>query len=99
LERLQILAALPTPGICIEALDLGIREAVRCAKGRAVLAGLNVVRGAGSVGVWLWAEVGQRAGGAADVLVDHEGGTEGAVGIVDGEVVGGDAALGCQTFT
>ncbi len=68
LVRLQIPAALPGPRIFIEALDLGIREAVRCAKSRAVLPGLDVVRGAGSVRVRLRAEVGHRAGGAADVL-------------------------------
>lgn len=53
------------------------------------------MRGAGSIGVRLWTKVGHRAGGAADVLADYQGGAEGAAGIVDGEVVGGDAALGC----
>lgn len=33
LERLNIHAALPAPSIFVEALDLGIREAVRCAEG------------------------------------------------------------------
>lgn len=94
LVRLHIPAALPAPRGCVEALDLGIREAVRRAKSRAVVAGLDVVRGAGSVRVGLRPEVGHRAGGAADVLAGHEGRAEGAAGVVDGEVVGGDAALG-----
>lgn len=98
LVRLYISAALPAPSISVEALDLSIREAVRCAKNRAALAWHDVVRGAGSVRVRLRAEIGHRAGGAADVLACYQSRAECATGVIDGEVVRGDAALGCQRF-
>lgn len=95
LVGLQIVAALPGPGVVVEALDLGIGEVVRRGEARAALAGLHVVRGTGAVGIWLRAVVRQGTGGAADVLADHQRRAEGAAGVVLVEVRGGDAALRC----
>jgi hypothetical protein len=99
LVRLQIVAAIPSPRVLVEALNLRIGEAVCGTQGRAVLVLFHVVRGAGAVGVGLRAEVRQRAGGTADVLTRRQLGAEALARVVFVEVGPRDTALSCKGST
>jgi hypothetical protein len=99
LVRLQIVAAIPGPRVLVEALNLSIGEAVCGTQGRAVLVLYHIVRGAGAVGVGLRAEVGQGAGGTADMLTRRQLRAEALARVVFVEVGAGDTALSCKRST